>query len=456
MKRRLAFIIMLGLLVVSAYIALFHRQKDSSAEYVKAAEGMAEKGFHMDAVRLYEKALELRKKDPQLSITIAREYIQAGDYQTAVDLLESLKRETGGDRDTYYWLAQGYYLDGKEIQAVQTIQEGKEKYKLNENIRGLYETLRAKYDSISDTGALLTDYFEGYAVVRDAQEQISLVDAKGRNCLKGVKNQQIESICDFTKRADGGEEDTKLFVTLKTDQGIISVDKDGYRRAVPEGDYEYVGCLRDGYMLVKDAWGWGYVNAALQDTGLRFEDATAFAEGIAAVKENGSWRFVTAEGLLSAAAGDAVRYDAVAYDAQRIASRAGGILALRDGSWRLYGADGKALSGVYDEVKAFVDGEGAAAVRSGNVWGLINAAGEEVLAPAYEELCSGGTTLIAFRQGSLWGYMDMSGDVYVEPTFAWAGYMDDGGRACVIPAGGSETGLRIEMYIFHKENGLLS
>ena len=452
MKQRIVAILMIGLLLVGGYKVFFAKEEDPQADYIAEAKSLSEQGYYRDSVLMYEKALEEDRKNVDIRRAIAEQYMQAGDYNTAVSRLEELIRETGS-REEYINLSLSYYYAGDKQRAVTTIAEGSKKYEMNSEIAALFDELKGEYAKRCYAGGLTADYLDGYAPAKSYKGEINLVNPEGGKRIKlaGDSGIKMEEILDYCSREEDGKE--KIFVTAKTEDGIIALDQDGFRRILPEGNYSYVGCLRDGYYLLRDEAGWGYADASCRDLGLRFEEATAFAEGIAAVKEDGLWRIISTETVGGAPAADTRRYEDVAYDRLRLASRSGGVLVKTGAGWQLVSADGTALSAVYDEVKPYVADDGYAAVKKGGVWGLINSAGAEVITPSAEELNSGGSTLIAFRQGDLWGYVSHTGEIYVEPQFAFAGLMNEEGRA-YIKKPGEEEGMCIEMYIYHKDEGL--
>ena len=449
MKQTLIAVLMIVLLLVGGYMTFFKTGENSEEDYIAEARMLSEQGYYRDAVLRYEKALAREPKNVDIRRKIAEQYMLAGDYNTAIEQLEDLMKEYGG-REEYINLSISYYNSGDKRRAVKTIAEGMKKYEMNSKIREIFDKLKGEYAELCYAGGLLYDYLDGYAPAKSYKGEINLLSRDGGKRLKTPGNSgiAIEEILDYRTMTEDGKE--KLFVTAKTTEGIISLDKDGFRRIIPSGNYSYVGCLRDGYYLIRDEAGWGYADASCRDLGLRFEDATAFAEGIAAVKEEGLWRIISTETVGEEPAAGTARYEDVAYDRLRLASRTGSVLVKTESGWQLVSPGGAALSAVYDEVKPFVTEDGYAAVKCGGVWGLIDSSGTEAIAPSKEELNSGGSTLIAFRQGELWGYVDHTGEIYVEPQFAFAGLMDEKGKAYIRKPGKDE-GMCIEMYIYHED-----
>lgn len=70
--------------------------------------------------------------------------------------------------------------------------------------------------------------------------------------------------------------------------------------------------------------------------------------------------------------------------------------------------------------------EGLAAVRIGDRWGFVNAAGEFVLPLRYESCFSFGQGLAAFLQGGKYGYVDRRGSVVIPPRFDNAASFSEG------------------------------
>lgn len=506
MKKTGILVLMMGLMLGSGYMAFFREPVDERGNHLAKAEQLSAGEYHKDAILEYEKVLELEPGDKEISVKIAHEYLLAGDGRKAVEQLESLISQNVGGPTAYTDLICGYLMNRDVKTAVAKVKEGYEKYPSDEGIDLLYHKLRGTYEETQDLYTALSDYRDGYVVSRNMDGKLCLLDMEDREWPKGKKPDAIDDYVviqekgkdvllisvhdaaecvttpdesaatmktgtDAAKDAtawDGTAADAKVgnsvnaaAMEAKSSVAAVStnfryVDADGYLRVSPKGDFLYLGCPRDGRILFQDAQGWGYLDEEMKDLGVRFEDATAFAEGIAAVKEADGWRIVTPDTITEAQ--DSNRYADVVTDTWKCCSTAGNVLVKKEQGYVLVSSKGEVLSEAYDEARAFVEKEGVAAVCRNGQWGLIDRTGKAVCETAYEELCSGGTTLVAFRKDDLWGYMDREGSVYVEPEFRSAGVMSADGVAYVTvqEKESSEPTLRmIRMNYFYEDNSTL-
>ena len=496
MKKVVIIMIILGLMFVSGYAAFFREETDDREIYMAKAAQLSSDEYHRDAILTYEKALELDSEDMEIQKKIAHEYLLAGEGRKAVELTEELLAKNA-DSALYSDLICGYLLGRDLTEAIAKVKEAKAIYPSSAEIDYLYENLRSVYEETMDLYTRQTEFRDGYALGMDTDGQLCLVDIEEHEYPKRIKTDGIDdyivireddrntllisvhdtadcvtiqenAAVDRTVDTDAAKGATAwggTAVKVETnDKDMASsgpangmnyryVDGAGYLRVTPEGEFLYLGCPRDGRILFRDEAGWGYLDEEMHDLGVRFEDATAFAEGLAAVKEPGGWRIVSPDTIVDAK--DADRYLGVLTDDWRVCSTSGSVFVQTEQGYALVSQTGEALSDTYDEVRPFTEKDGVAAVRKDENWGLIDGTGKEICPVKYEELRSGGTTLVAFRQGDLWGYMDWTGDVYVEPVFQSAGVMSSNGIAYVtkMEDGSAEPRkVQIEMSFFYEED----
>lgn len=450
-------LLVLGIMLGSGYMAFFQEKTDERGAYIAEAEELSSKDFHRDAIVTYKKVLELNPEDKEVQRKVAHEYLLAGDGQTAASLSEELLSRDAGDASLYRDMICGYLVSNDIAGAISKVKKAREVFPEDPEIRFLYERLRGTYEETIDQYSRLTEFRDGYALGRDMEGRLRLIDADEHEYPKKVYPEEID---DYVVVQENGQD--MLLISIHDDaasKGGYScryVDGDGYLRVSPKGNYLFLGCPRDGRSLFRDKKGWGYLDENLQDMGVRFEEATAFAEGIAAVKEKDGWRLVTPDTIRKS--DSSMRYAEVVMDLWKVCSTSGGIFVRTEQGYVLVSSKGDVLSEVYEDVRTFTEKGGVAAVRKNGKWGLIDGTGKEVCEAKYDELCSGGDTLIAYRQGNLWGYMDRTGDVYVEPAFQSAGTMSRDGTAFVTKQeneGKEVRPLRIQMNILHEEDDAL-
>ena len=442
MKKAGWMLLWLGLMVGCGYTVFCTEEKDERGEAIAHAEQLSTEGYHRDAILTYEELLEKEPGDVSLKEKIAHEYLLAGKGNKTVEMLEPLSAGQSSNADIYTDLICGYLKTDDISTAVRTVKEGKRLYPTDGKIDYLYRELRGSYVDTMTGLTPVTELRDGYLLARNMDGKLIMTDTEGHEYFTKA---EFDAVDDYVVTEESGMK--TLLVSVhdgiseengqEAGAGVSNfryLDKEGYVRISPKGDFSYVGCPRDGRILIRDTAGWGYLDESMKDLGVRFEDATAFAEGIAAVKEKGKWRIVTVENVAKSAEASVKWYENVVTDEWKVCSISGGILVKTTDGYRLVNGKGEVLSDAYDEVKAFTEKDGVAAVSNNGRWGLMDASGKEICGLIFDETCSGGKDVTAFRQGELWGYMNSEGDVFVEPEFRKAGRMNSEGIAYVSDA----------------------
>ncbi|HOW52736.1 MAG TPA: WG repeat-containing protein [bacterium] len=198
--------------------------------------------------------------------------------------------------------------------------------------------------------------------------------------------------------------------------------------AGPERSYYKVGKFHDGLSAVmrfkKNKGYWGFIDTkGNEKIPLKYNYATDFSDGIAAVEKEGLWNFISLEGKALASE----KLKKVDQQTQQ------GVWIVEDingdkGLWSL----AKGFSDMeYDEVGPFISGQ-TIRVRKKGLYGLIDTAGKEILPAQYEEInqCKDDSHFLIKNKG-LWGYGDALGDIIITPRYENACcFIDD--RALVV------------------------
>lgn len=152
------------------------------------------------------------------------------------------------------------------------------------------------------------------------------------------------------------------------------------------GAGEKTGACKGALQLFERGGLWGYCDAA-GEVAIEaiYEEATDFAEGLAAVRLNGVAQIIDEQGRA-------------------------------------------VTSGEYDTVKPY--SEGLAAVERDGLWGYIGRDGRQAVAPRFEMACSMHEGRAAVRSGGKWGYIDRDGKQIIEPVYDHASGFRNG-RATV-------------------------
>ncbi len=183
--------------------------------------------------------------------------------------------------------------------------------------------------------------------------------------------------------------------------------------------YEDARAFRDGLAQVRQNGLWGVIDPAgtwvIEPV---YDELSDFYGGLCAAKRGGLWGFVDTQGCERIPP----RYEAVT---PIIEGRAG---AKQDGLWFVITSGGVVLSEGVDEIIPF-SGSFAAA-RLGAKWGFISRTGDWAIAPDYDEVLPFGDGLAAVKQGGRWGYIDAEGRTVIAAQYHEA-YTFAGGVARV-------------------------
>ena len=220
-------------------------------------------------------------------------------------------------------------------------------------------------------------------------------------------------------------------------------------RAVLPAIYQQIKVAGDKthFIAQKDSLWYFYDRSGQLLMAQGWEAAREFAFGLAAVQQSGKWGYVDLKGNVGIPL--RYRYAASFSDAQQARTA----LVIRDKGYEVIGADGKVvfpengmfspremqgeLLGRIDDIPAYKEipfySENytmsgyftATPQRGGQLYGLINLAGEWVVRPEYDEfhfLGRKGKVMAAMRKGNLWGWMNFYGEVVMPPRYTQVEY----------------------------------
>ena len=397
-------------------------------ETVSQGAAYEEKGFYLDAINSYNEALTI-KNDTSVKKSIVMDYLAMEDYKSfEKEAVAYLKNEP--DEEIYKNLIRYYFDSTNKESAGAYITAAEENYPESEAIHDL----RTEFDGLFNLSYTeysdVTEFIDGHAVAKvvtgetfDEESDIEvyyLLDNKGKKSIKDpftVIN-DVKGM-DEVKTGETNEKENifgKVVVTgqLYEESKLVCLDEDGYNRAVDTDGFDYIGAEHDGKMLVKTDGKWMYMTNGA--TGAVYDDATAFQNGVAAVKKDGKWALIdTDENQITEFA-----YENVYTDYLKSCSRGGVIFAKKDvdsGFMLLDTLGNRIGTDTYEEVKGFLSDSGVAAVKRYGRWGAINTKGEIVIPFEHDEIGSSETGYIPYKDGDFWGYISPDGEVLIEAQF---------------------------------------
>lgn len=146
---------------------------------------------------------------------------------------------------------------------------------------------------------------------------------------------------------------------------------------------------------------WGYFKADTWVIPARYEKAYSFSDGLAAVKINGKFGFITRTGEA-----------AIAYRFDNAWSFSEGLACVKlNGKWGFVRHDGSAaIAYRFDDAKSF--SEGLAAVKANGKWGFIDRDGVCTIPYKYDSANAFSEGLAAAQLNGKWGFIDSGGKWY--------------------------------------------
>ena len=398
-------------------------------QYLEAAREYREMDIYIDAQRQYILALEERPS-LELNLELASLYEDYGMGQLQGKLVRDLLKQYPEDIEVYE-LAMDMYMQKRDYEECFQIFDMAEK-------RGLRSAkLNTAYDAIEYQFYLAADADEvgvfsgGMSPVR-IKEHWGFVDSLG---YRTVANRFVK----------GGPFSSDGVAPVVDGEGnAYYIDTEGYKKRVVQNvpDMKELGLLENDVLRIYNGSTYGLYSIKGEPIAVGFEAASNIANGVAAVKKDGSWQLVGYEG--EDLTGQ--RYTDVRMDEKETVCRNDRIFVSDGQGWQMIDTSGKVWSkDRYEDVKVFADAT-LAAVKIGGKWGYVNNSGEIQIEPQFEDARSFSNGLAAVLIDGYWGFIDLTGEQVLAASFLDAKDMSSSGTVYVL------TGNEWEMLVLYKYN----
>ncbi|MCR5104875.1 MAG: WG repeat-containing protein [Eubacterium sp.] len=482
MKRIISAILIISM-IIAGWKYMFINSQEKTDSYDRGymlAQDYEKKGYYKDAVNEYKKLSQI-KNSIEIKRAIVMDYYAMEDWNNFET--EAKGFLTSNDDVEIYSMLISLYMQAERLseakdyieKAENLFPENQEIISFNNELKGIYSITYLDYKDISEN-------MDGYSVATKAESIASpivnersisiLLDKNGSVQLPGMNFNQIYDILgdDEERRLSSEDKNSAVIRFTGTNDAdkTVSLDIDGQIRAMSTYDLTYSGVFHDGKALVMKDGKWGYLST--QDNSdswigeclnnedssekilskLKYDDATAFMNGVAAVNEGGKWAFIDKDEKYIT---DYI-FDDVIMDITKCCSRGKAIFARKSGEkkYSMYSLMGEEIiNAEYDLVKGFLCTDGLAAVCSGGKWGLIDSEGNAVVNCEYEETGSSASEYIPFKKTGKWGYMDVSGNVLIDPQFDEVRSVSSNGIGYIRE---EDNWSQISIYYLHGEEGL--
>lgn len=416
MKRNLIILLCL-LLGLSWYTAVSEAVNNpkKAQEHVENAKKYEEQGIYVDAVTEYEEALKYQPDDMDISLKMAKAYLNTGNSKKFTSICKEFAESRQDSKEALDCLMNYYVENKEELSAVKYLNEFLETYPQNENARkwmlqleGSYQTLFCRYDEL---GSIVFD-----TMVVSKDEKKGVANSKGEEILEPV----YEEIYPFS---DSG------LALLKKDGTYIYVDEDGQTRLVDNSSYEMLGMMYSDRTIALRDNQYTYLDENLQPvTELSWDQLTQIAQKTGAGKKNGKWALLDKNGKEKTE----YIYEDVSVDEFGFCSMQKRIFVKEAGKYHLVDTKGNAIGELeFNEAQPFSDDGTYAAVCANGKWGFVDTDGELVIECNYDDAKSFVNGFAAVCMDSKWGYIDETGHMAIEPQFEFASSISSEGTAAV-------------------------
>lgn len=410
------------------------------------------KKMYADAVAQYKALVQLDQQNYN-NIIEYRDYCSGHDFDAdcAKASLQAIKlKEKTGETDYnsakmyLEWLSE---TDDKEIYSF--VKDCVKKFSGEEKqyFSDFYDSIKGEYKTIGERYLSFGNWHNNYVYSNSnyyyGNEFYTIAENKDeRQCVINNKGETL-----FTAPEIMSYSSEKNLVAAHHEEQLVYLNVSQQRKIVPYNayenkllDYDYLGAYYKNIANFSHDGKWGYINSNADIITDKYEYATPFVNGVAAVKENGTWQFITISDNKLVAL-DNERFDDVMLDEYGYPFSYGFAYVKKTGSskWSLVSltvdAKEKKISGInhvgnleFDDAKPFLI---YGAVKQNDKWGFVNSKGEWELEPTFDDaksLCCG---LAPVMIDGKWGYANITGKIIIEPQFEDAVSFNNKGFAAV-------------------------
>ena len=432
-KTRIAVTAFFTLIVVFAWAMKglsFAREIGEYNKYCSDAEAYATEKLYQKAINSYENALLIRysaavrnKQITQYRLGNEDGVISNREYADA--LLVACKESP---KNSDYWVAllNLYLDDGNYIQANRYYNRAISSGARSDAIAALRGPIKYSYSlRASNSRAVFYSPTGLFTVQRD--EHWGVMNSAGEWIFE-PNYQYISPVS-----SDG-------FAVFTSDTGTVLMNMNGVIEGYVRSNASEFRAYGDGLIPAhtsQNKWSYYDVEGDKKTLG-DYEEASSFAGGIAAVKQNGKWKLIDCQGNVVC---DTVFDDIKLYEDGSYTYR-GGMVASVNGSYNLYSAKGELeTEWSASDADVYLGGWVAFCDATGK-WGYVDTKGNITVPPEYDEAKSFCTGVGAVEKEGRWGYIDETSQVVIPCQFRFAGYMSNGGVAFV---GDGEGDIRYSM-----------
>lgn len=401
MKTRLITIVTLVLLGVGV---LFYRGIQDISKVsnyntcIELAEQKAEEGLPYVARNYYTQALAIYNEDIDLYLAYIEQdrLLEDGNY---TNNLQQLIKRFPNEAVGYEMLCRYYYENGMPQQVFEVVAQAAANGIQTEALQKYYQDNYYEYKYIAN----------GYEEIRTFLGADTLIKEQGTWGYYRI---------GYGRFIDNLYEEAEPFVNgqaaVKMNGECYVINEEGAKIQKPDRAVDSIGVIVEGKTVVALQNKWEIIGDDLQvPEELRWDDSSNFSGQLVAVKKDGKWGVLNANGE----AVTKLEYDDIKLTDYGMCISNGVMFAKKDGTYIMLDNSGQQIGTQTFEDACMFAGNQPAAVKQNGKWGFVNADGTMFMEPQFEQVKSFSFNLAPYYAGGKWGYMDGYGNIVIAPEF---------------------------------------
>lgn len=408
------------LMALACYSLVSNAVKESSDynHYLSEARKYAELDITKYAIENYNKALSINPT-PDVYVEVAEYYERQENSDTKLlNWCEDFFEKYPTNSKSYDCILKAYMKQKDYDSCFDVLSTAEKRNVSSDYIKSVKNELsysfKLDFNTYDDVGI----YGNGFCAVK-SKDAWGYVDSYG--------NQKTPityvSTAPFTK--------AEMAPVVDQKGECYFIDNTGSRVLASKEKYKSFGISSDDIIKVELENGkYSYCDSELNKLFGEYDDATAFNNGIAAVKENGQWKIINNEGN----AKSSTEYADVVADEKNIVFRNDRLFVGDGTGYIMIDSSGKQIGNEkYENAHCFADSTYAAVENDGK-WFFIDKNAKRLSDKTYEDARSYSNGLAAVKISGKWGFVDTDENVVIEQQFFGAKDFSEKG-SCFIQTG---------------------
>lgn len=408
------------LMALACYSLVSNAVKENSDynHYLSEARKYAELDITKYAIENYNKALSINPT-PDIYVEVAEYYERQENSDTKLlNWCEDFFEKYPTNSKSYDCILKAYMKQKDYDSCFDVLSTAEKRNVSSEYIKSvkneLSYTFKLDFNTYDDVGI----YGNGFCAVK-SKDAWGYVDSYG--------NQKTPityvSAAPFTK--------AEMAPVVDQKGECYFIDNTGSRVLASKEKCKSFGISSDDIIKVELENGkYSYCDSELNKLFGEYDDATAFNNGIAAVKENGQWKIINNEGN----AKSSTEYADVVADEKNIVFRNDRLFVGDGTGYIMIDSSGKQIGNEkYENAHCFADSTYAAVENDGK-WFFIDKNAKRLSDKTYEDARSYSNGLAAVKISGKWGFVDTDENVVIEQQFFGAKDFSEKG-SCFVQTG---------------------